>query len=110
MRTNEQRAEPRISVSRRGTLKSGEIWFPCLVQDMSKKGFFLVSSREHSVGQSLEFRCAFFPEKHLECKLEVRHVNEMGVGAKITEIDPKGLELCQLVLQEEYADRLNKSG
>ena len=110
MRTQEQRAEPRVPISRRGTLKSGEIWFPCLVQDMSKKGFFLVSSREHQVGQSLEFRCALFPEKHLECKVEVKHVNEMGVGAQIVQIDQKGIDLCQLYLQEQYADRLNKSG
>ena len=110
MRTQEQRAEPRVSVSRRGTLKSGETWFPCLVQDMSKKGFFLVSSRPHAVGQAMEFRCALFPEKHLECKVEVRHVNDMGVGAQIVEIDQKGIDLCQLYLQEQYADHLNKSG
>ena len=110
MRTQEQRAEPRIPVSRRGTLKSGEIWFPCLVQDMSKKGFFLVSNRPHAVGQAIDLRCALFPERHLECKVEVRHVNDMGVGAKSVEIDQKSLDLCTLYLQEQYADRLNKSG
>lgn len=110
MRAREQRSEPRLAVSRRGTLKSGELWFPCLVQDMSKLGFFLVTSREHSVGQSLDLRCALYPEKHLECKVEVRHVNDMGVGTKIVEIDQKGIDLCQLYLQEQYADRLNKSG
>ena len=110
MRPQEQRAEPRMSVSRRGTLKSGEIWFPCLVQDMSKKGFFLVSNRAHRVGQSLDLRFALYPEKNLECKVEVRHVNEMGVGAQIVEIDQKGIDLCQLYLQEQYAERLNRSG
>ena len=110
MRMQEQRAEPRMSVSRRAQLKSGELWFPCLVQDMSKKGFFLVSSREHKVGQSLDLRCALYPEKNLECKVEVKHVNEMGVGAQIVQIDQKGLDLCQLYLQEQYAERLNRSG
>lgn len=110
MRTQEQRTEPRVAISRRGTLKSGEIWFPCLVQEISKKGFFLVSSREHTVGQSMELRCALYPEKNLECKVEVRHVNEMGVGAQIVEIDQKGIDLCQLYLQEQYSDRLNRSG
>ena len=109
MRTQEQRAEPRVSVSRRATMKSGEIWFPCLVQDMSKKGFFLVSNREHKVGQSLNLRCALYPEKNLECKVEVRHVNETGVGAQIVEIDQKGIDLCQLYLQEQYAERFNRS-
>ena len=110
MRTQEQRAEPRVSISRRGTLKSNEIWFPCLVQEMSKKGFFLVSNRAYTVGQSLDLRCALYPEKHLQCKVEVRHVNEMGVGAQIVEIDQKGIDLCQLYLQEQYAERFNRPG
>ena len=49
-------------------------------------------------------------EKNLECKLEVRHVNETGIGARIVAIDQKGSDLCQLYLQEQYADRLNRSG
>ena len=84
------------------------MWFPCLVQDMSKKGFFLVSNREHTVGQSLYLRCALYPEKNLECRVEVRHVNEMGVGAQIVEIDQKGIDLCQVYLQEQYAERFNR--
>jgi hypothetical protein len=110
MQTQELRSEPRIPISQRGTLKSGEVWYPCLVQDMSKKGFFIVSSRNHSVGQALDFRCAFFPEKHLECKVEVRHVNDDGVGTKIVQIDQKGIDLCQLFLQEQFSDKLNRSG
>ena len=110
MRTQEMRAETRIPVSQRGTLNAAGMSYPCLVQDMSTKGFFIVSSREHSVGQALGFRCAFSPEKLLECKLEVRHVSDMGVGAKIVEIDEKGVNLCRLYLQEQYADKLNRSG
>lgn len=110
MRTPEQRTEPRFAISCRGTLKSGEVSFPCLVQEMSKKGFFLVSSRAHTVGQSLDLRCALYPEKNFECKLEVMHVNEAGIGTRIVAIDQKGSDLCQLYLQEQYADRLNRSG
>ena len=110
MRTQEMRAETRIPVSQRGTLTAGDAWYPCLVQDMTTKGFFIVSSREHAVGQALGFRCAFSPEKLLECKVEVRHVNDTGMGAKIVEIDEKGANLCQLYLQEQYADKLNRSG
>ena len=104
------RSEPRISVSHRATLNAGEAWYPCLIQDMSTKGFFIVSSRDHEVGQSLGFRCSFAPEKSLECKLEVRHVNDMGMGAKITDIDEKGATLCRVFLEEQYADQLNRSG
>ena len=77
---------------------------------MSTKGFFIVSSRDHAVGQSLAFRCTFAPEKSLECKVEVRHVNDVGMGAKIIDIDERGANLCQVFLQEQYADQLNRSG
>jgi hypothetical protein len=109
MRTQELRAERRFPVSLRGTLNAGEAPFPCLVENMSEKGFFIVSGREHSVGQSLDFRCALFPEKFLECKLEVRHVSDDGVGTKIVNIDRKSTDLCHLYLQEQYADRFTRS-
>ena len=110
MRTQELRAEARVEVRQRGTLSAGEEWFPCLVQDMSSIGFLLMCSRSLSVGQILEFKCQLFPDKLLTCKLEVVHVTDGGVGTKIIDIEPKGTDLCQLFLQEQYSERLNKSG
>jgi hypothetical protein len=110
MKTQDLRAEARIPVRQRGTLNAGETWFPCLIQDMSENGFLIMCSRELTVGQVLEFRCELFPAKLLECKIEVRHVGDTGLGTKIVEIDKRGASLCQLFLQEQYSDRLNKSG
>lgn len=110
MKTRELRAEARISVSQRAALSSGDTWFPCMVLDMSDSGFLLMSSKELVVGQVLDFRCELYPGKKLECKIEVRHISDAGVGTKIIEIDKKGISLCQLFLQEQYSAKLDRSG
>lgn len=104
------RAEARVEVRQRGDLNAGQEWFPCLIQDMSSNGFLLMCGRDLEVGQILEFRCQLFPDKLLTCKLEVRHVSDGGIGTKVVDIDPKGTDLCQLFLQEQYSHSLNKSG
>jgi len=109
MTKTELRAEVRVSVSRRGALNVGDNWFPCLVLDMSDNGLLIMSTRELALGQTLEFRCELFPEKMLECKIEVKHVGDAGAGAKITEIDEKGAKLCKLFLEEQYSSKLDRA-
>ena len=112
MKGRELRAEVRIPVRERGSLSTGSVnigdaWFPCVVQDMSDSGFLILCAKELSVGQALEFRCELFPEKTLNCKIEVRHVSPTGMGTKVTEIDKRGSGLIQLYLQEQYSLKLN---
>ena len=114
MKGRELRAEVRIPVKDKGLLRPGSVsigddWFPCVVQDMSDSGFQILCSKDLSVGQVLEFRCELFPEKTLNCKIEVRHVSPKGMGTKIREIDGRGTSLVQLYLQEQYSLKLNKS-
>jgi hypothetical protein len=106
MKAEDMRSEPRIPVRHRGTLKSGDESFPCLIENMSQNGVLIMSSREFPVGEVLEFRCELFPGKVLECKVEVRHVSDQTLGLKIVEIDEKGVNLCQLFLEEQYAEKL----
>jgi len=110
MRPRELRAEARISVRQRGTLKAEIDWFPCLIHDMSGSGFLIMCTRELTVGQVLDFRCELFPARRLECRIEVRHISDAGIGTKIVEIDQRGIDLCQLFLQEQFSDKLNRSG
>jgi len=110
MATRDSRGEARIAVNRRASLNSGDAWFPCMVLDISDNGFLLLCTKELAVGQVLQFKCEPFPEKRLECKIEVRHVSDAGVGTKIVEIDKKGSALHQLFLQEQYSGKLNQSG
>lgn len=112
MQGRELRAEARIAVKERGSLSTGSVnigdaWFPCVVQDMSDSGFLILCTKELTVGQALEFRCELFPEKTLNCKIEVRHISAVGMGTKVTEIDKRGSGLVQLYLQEQYSLKLN---
>ena len=111
IKTRELRAEARIAVSQSGALNSGEpSWFPCMVLDMSDNGFLIICNESLSVGQILQFRCELYPQKTLECKIEIRHVSDSGMGTKIVEIDNKGTRLIQSYLQELYSTKLNGLG
>ena len=112
MKGRELRAEARITVRERGSLKRGSLgdaaeWFPCMVQDMSDSGFLILCSKEVSVGQLLDFRCELFPGKTLICKIEVRHISPAGMGTKVAEIDGRGNGLIKLYLEEQYSLKLN---
>lgn len=109
MRAKDLRVEVRVPVNQRGTVSAGDTWFPCLIMDMSEKGILLMSNRNISVGQHLDFRCELFPDKVLECKLEVVHGGEDGLGTRIVDIDAKGSDLYRLFLQEQYSDKLDTS-
>jgi hypothetical protein len=116
MKGRELRAEARIAVKEKGSLKkgasagapgAGDDWFPCMVQDMSDSGFLIMCSQELKVGQVLEFRCVLFPEKTLNCRIEVRHISAKGVGTKVVEIGERGANLIKLYLEEQYSLKLN---
>ncbi len=111
MSTRDLRASARIAVSQRGMLKSGgPAWFPCLVHDVSDHGFLLMCTEALPVGQVLEFKCDLFPGKSLNCKIEIRHVSDAGMGTRISEIDSNGTGLLRLYLQDQYSITLNKTG
>lgn len=104
---SELRAGARLRIKERASLNSGDAWFPCVVQDMSDSGFLILCGKELAVGQLLDFRCALFPEKTLNCRIEVRHVGPSGIGTKVTEIDARGSSLLKLYLEEQYSLKLN---
>jgi len=108
MKNTELRAELRVAVTRRGALTAGGERFPCVVQDMSDSGLLLMCTRPLIVGQTLQFKCDLFPEKTLECMIEVVHMNDDGVGTKIIEIDEPGAALIQLFLQEHFTDKVKR--
>ena len=108
MTTHELRAEARVPVTQRGKLSAGDAWFPCMVLDMSNSGFLMVCNRKLEVGQILDFRCELYPEKFLDCKIEIMHTNDDAAGVMITEIDEKTMSLLQAYLEERFAVKLDK--
>ena len=115
---SELRTFSRITVTRRGVLTveddasaltTLDERFPCLIQDMSQGGFLLLCTEQFSVGQVLHFSCELLPEQVLECKIKVMHVGDSIIGAKIVDIDDRGIELCQLFLRDQVStQRLKK--
>ena len=107
MNSKDLRTEVRIPVIQRGTLSFEDVWLPCLVENMSEHGNFIFSTRELPVGQVLELRLELFPGQFLDCKLEIKHATGTTSGTKVVEIDKNGLKLCQLFLQEQFAEKLD---
>ena len=108
---SELRTARRISVTRKGVLTVEDAplaltklaqQYTCLIQDMSQTGFLLLSTQHFTIGQILGFSCELLPERVLECKVEVVHLGDSVVGAKIVEIDDEGSELCKAFLREEF--------
>ena len=75
---------------------------------MSDSGMLIMCTRPLIIGQTLHFKCNLFPEKTLECMIEVVHTSEDGVGTKIIEIDEQGAKLIQLFLQEHFTDNVKR--
>ncbi len=106
----DRREEPRVELSRRATLLVGGASIPCLLQNFSGKGFFIISNQQFAVGQFLDLKCALYPDKYLRCRVEVKHLAETCVGTKIVSIGEDGRVLLQRFLQEYYWSKLDLRG
>ena len=100
MNKPELRAELRIAVSCNGTLTLGDHSAPCLIQNMCSRGFLIKYTKELPVGQKLHLRCELYPERAVECTVQVRHVNRECLGARVVEISDDGELLCRKFLEE----------
>lgn len=109
---SELRTAKRISVTRKGVLISEDDplaltalaqQYTCLIQDMSETGFLLLTTEKFWEGQILGFSCELLPDRLLHCKVEVVHVGDSVVGAKIVEIDDEGTELCKAFLRDQFS-------
>jgi hypothetical protein len=103
MTKQELRTELRVAVSCRGTLSLGETSAPCLIQNMCSRGFLIKSSKELPVGDVLKLTCELYPERTVECTVQVRHVNRDCLGARVIEISEDGQLLCRRFLEEQVA-------
>jgi len=106
-RVGDRRAERRVPVSRRATLKYESQQFPCLIHDMSTHGFFIICNKPFLPRQVLQLRCELYDTQYLECSIEVKHVDDSGMGTMIVDINEKAKSLCLRFLQEHYADKLH---
>ncbi|HYH41311.1 MAG TPA: PilZ domain-containing protein [Burkholderiales bacterium] len=99
----ELRAEPRVRVSCRGTLRLGETSAACLIQNMCSRGFLIKFTEGLPVGKVVDLSCDLEPEGTVECKVQVRHVNADCLGAKVIEISDEDQQVCRRFLEAQAA-------
>ena len=104
-KTLELRRHPRDPMGRRAELHHDGMWVPCLIQDMSCRGFGLMCTRTLPVGHVVELRCEPYPGKVFQCKVEIRHACESFFGLLITQIDEAGRSLCTQLMADYHSDR-----
>lgn len=100
MNSLELRAEVRFPITHRGSLGVPSAWYPCLIQDFSTKGFLIMCTVKVGVGDILELKSELYPERTLQCRVEVRHMNDDCLGTKIVEVSDAGLILCRQFIEE----------
>ncbi len=103
MERPELRADLRVSVSCRGTLRLGDTITPCLIQNMCHRGFLIKASEDLPVGKVVHLTCELEPGATVECKVQVRHVNRQCLGAKVIEISEECRALCRRFLEAQSA-------
>lgn len=109
MQTIELRQEPRDPIICRAQLSYEGAWVPCLIQDVSPRGFGILSTRNFSVGQLCELRCEPYPGQLFQCRVEMRHVSESYLGALVMEMDEVGRRLCMQLMRDYHSDRKFKN-
>jgi PilZ domain len=95
----------RMPVSQQGEVGDGQGRYPCLIQDMSRRGLLIVCSKRFAVGQVLELVSPLTPEIKLECTVEVRNVDEDSHGVRILEVSPQTAAAYQRYVLGFYGDK-----
>src|SRR5215212_4309910 len=106
MTKDELRAEPRVAVTCHGTLSMGDKSAPCVIQNMCSRGFLIRAGAELPIGQLVRLTCELYPQRRVDCMVQIRHVNRECLGARVIEITDDGKLLCQRFIREQQAANL----
>ena len=83
------RRSVRMPVSHSGEISDGNGVYPCLIQDMSRRGLLIACSKPFAIGQILDLVCPLTPEIKLECKVKVQNTEDESMGVEILEVSPQ---------------------
>ena len=100
----ELRRNPRVPISRRGELSYKGTRFPCLIQDISVRGFFIICARNPVVGQELGVRFELTPGHVHQCKIRVQHIDNGCFGAEITEAGEPEDKVFQQFVENRFRE------
>lgn len=95
----------RIPVSHSGEVSDGEGVYPCLIQDMSRRGLRIVCSRPFATGQMLNVVSRLSPQITLECKVKIQNVEEEFFGVEKLEVSPQTAADYQRFVLGFYPDK-----
>ena len=100
----------RFAGTLKGDILDGSVWVKALIQDVGDNGVSLVCSKSFEPGKTTSLRLQLAPGKIIECKVEIRHSNDLGTGAKILSMDEKNRFAYDQYLQEFFSQQLGKLG
>lgn len=93
-----------------GSLSSPATWVPCLIQDISSNGFQIICDEKRAtgdapttVGETFELKWFPYPDKVLQCRIEIRHITDQCIGAKTVEISDDNLLLCRRYIHDRVS-------
>ena len=96
----------RFPISRRGELTYEEHCFPCLIQDVSEKGMFIICN--YDLDPDLELNVKFDLEAGLpfQARINVRHFKDGCFGAQIAEAGPQSAANWTRFLENNFSGHL----
>jgi hypothetical protein len=94
---------PRFQLSRKGELRLDEQRFNGLIQNISEKGMFVVSSYNLEVGMEIWIKVELAPGLPFEGKIKVRHFDDGCFGAEIIEADRQSRSNWKRFLEAHYS-------
>lgn len=104
------RAEVRVAMSHIGSLSSPATWVPCLIQDISSNGFQIICDEKRAtgdapttVGETFELKWFPYPDKVLQCRIEIRHITDQCIGTRTVEISDENLLLCRRYIHDRVS-------
>jgi hypothetical protein len=96
--------DTRFPYSRRGELNDKGTRFPCLIQDISVKGLFIICARNPVVGQELGVKFELTPGHIHQCQIRVQHIDNGCFGAEITNAGEHEDQVFQQFIQKRFKE------
>ena len=104
------RRDHRFKDSFRGSIEYLGSTYPCLVEEISQRGLYLVSNALVGVGDRARLDLHISQDARFSCVIQIRQVTSDGLGAEIVEIADADASLLNSRIEEYYsAARLAKA-
>ena len=105
-RPSERRAEQRVDVDLTGTLTFGETSSVCSIRNICSRGFLIEAKTGLPRGQVVQLTVRLYPDKLVNCTVEIKHVNAQRLGAMVLDMPDGDQVVCRQFIAEQRALRL----